>query len=522
MSIFPAPRLWPWRERRAGARSKVQGLRGRSGVLALVLGALVWGQPAVAQLLLAPDDRSLRADLQYLADAGVLQSPLTTWPIPRAQLQPLLEADVEDYPSAVRAAHERVVRRVADPARAEVTVRAAARPDPRTYFGDVPTHEQELEAATRFGGDRWGGRAQANAHFENGEDDFHLDGSYAGFRVGNWLLHAGAVDRWWGPGSEGSLILTDNARPVPSIGVDRVSAQPFEVPILRWLGPWSLSGFFGQLDSDRSDAPNAKLFGMRLAFRPYSGLEIGLSRTAQWGGDGRPEDFDSFWYMLTGQSNFGDAGDDEPTGGHANQFAGWDLRWASPIGEAPYAIYMQLIGIDEAGNYLSWPYQNMGLAGVEGWFSGAEGRRYRWHLEAADTATNFWRSTGPGRSDRSYSNAYIHSFYQDGYRYHDRVQGHSMDSGGRMFSLGLQAAADGNYWEGLLRYTQQNRGGVPEHRRAPAVAEEADYLAVDLVRGISWGAVFLEVSVGAEHSAPATSDRSLDLRGWTRLRWELF
>jgi len=85
--------------------------------------------------------------------------------------------------------------------------------------------------------------------------------------LGNWSLSAGYLDRWWGPGWEGSLILSDNARPVPSFGIDRIEAQPFTLPVLRWLGPWRFSTFMGQLEEDR-DYPEALLFGMRFESRP--------------------------------------------------------------------------------------------------------------------------------------------------------------------------------------------------------------------------------------------------------------
>jgi hypothetical protein len=32
-----------------------------------------------------------------------------------------------------------------------------------------------------------------------------------------------------------------------------------------------------------------------------------------------------------------------------NQMAGFDTRWNSPIGNAPYAIYAQYIGEDQSG-----------------------------------------------------------------------------------------------------------------------------------------------------------------------------
>ncbi|MBK6675042.1 MAG: hypothetical protein IPG49_16920 [Proteobacteria bacterium] len=42
--------------------------------------------------------------------------------------------------------------------------------------------------------------------------DIRFDGSEATARWGNWLFSANQMDRWWGPGRDGSLILSTNAR----------------------------------------------------------------------------------------------------------------------------------------------------------------------------------------------------------------------------------------------------------------------------------------------------------------------
>ena len=96
------------------------------------------------------------------------------------------------------------------------------------------------------------------------------------------------------------------------------------------------------MDDDRGDYDNPLLFGFRASARPLRGLEIGLERTAQLCGDGRSCTWDDFWNMWWGNDNAGENVDpkDEP----GNQLAGWDLRWASPIGDWPYAIYWQHTG----------------------------------------------------------------------------------------------------------------------------------------------------------------------------------
>ena len=68
-------------------------------------------------------------------------------------------------------------------------------------------------------------------------DEVRLDGSHATVQWGNWLLSANTLDRWWGPSHVSSLILSNNARPMPTVMVERATAQPFDTKWLSWLGP---------------------------------------------------------------------------------------------------------------------------------------------------------------------------------------------------------------------------------------------------------------------------------------------
>ena len=56
----------------------------------------------------------------------------------------------------------------------------------------------------------------------------------------------GAMDRWWGPGWDGSLILSNNARPMPSLTIERNYSDASRWPVLRLFGPWRASIAFGQ------------------------------------------------------------------------------------------------------------------------------------------------------------------------------------------------------------------------------------------------------------------------------------
>lgn len=403
-----------------------------------------------------PGDQRLRHDLTLLADHGLIDTPVTTWPLPMAGLA--APDDLSDLPAGVLNAWHRV-RSVTGTGWSGPELRLGASDEPLALrtFEDSPREQAELALAADYIGERVAGRLQLTAVSDPADgDELRADGSYAGVYLGNWMLSAGAIPRWWGPGRESSLILSTNARPVPQIALDRINPEPFETRWLSWLGPWSFHFFVGQLESDRY-VPDAKLLGARLAFKPTAKLEVGLTRTAQWGGDGRPEDLDSLWNLFIGNDNPGARHDtitkeEEP----GNQLAGMDIRWVSPLGDAPYALYTQVIGEDER-NYM--PIKHFAQAGVELWGESAGGS-YRLHLEFADTTLQFWKDNA------SPNVVYEHGLYRSGYRYQGRSLGHAMDNDGRSLSLGLLLARhSGSTWSLLIRRAELNRDGTD--RAAP-------------------------------------------------------
>jgi hypothetical protein len=96
----------------------------------------------------------------------------------------------------------------------------------------------------------------------------------------------GRESLWWGPGFNGSMLLSTNARPFDLVKAG--AAEPFTLPwIFESLGPIKLSYFLGQLEEHR-DFPHTKLTGLRLDLAPASFLELGISRVVQFNGEGRP------------------------------------------------------------------------------------------------------------------------------------------------------------------------------------------------------------------------------------------
>jgi len=448
---------------------------------------------AVAEPWVSPGDPRLRHDLQQLSDAGLLTGPSLSWPIGWSQVaRELGRLDMAALQPGQRAAAERLKARAAREMRSgdiglTAAVSGAIDPTPLRTFESTPREEGEASIAADWLGERFAWKLSGTV-VADPEDDRPVrpDGSYVAMSLGNWMLSAGYLDRWWGPGWQGSLILSNNARPVPALAIDRNESTPFDVPVLRWLGPWRFSTFMGQYESDR-DYPQALLFGMRAEIRPHPTLQIAASRTAQWCGDGRPCDLDTFWDLLAGNDN-----DQDLSKQPGNQLAGFDVRWSWPGGRVPLALYAQGIGEDEAD---SLPSKYLGLFGAEVWGDLAGGS-WRAHVEYADTACDFL-SAPP-----EFGCAYTNVIYTSGYRYRGRVQGHSMDADGESVGLGaLFIDAGGQRWEVLARNVKLNRAGAAVgHSLATSPAKVRD-LSLTHERSYSWGNITVSLGYSDVHGA---------------------
>lgn len=419
-------------------------------------------KPVNSEPWLSPGDVLIRNDLQLLADEGFLKVPLTTWPLSLGNIGFALEgADISQTNPIIFMAYQRISRRLNYESRVNHVgvssfVSGSSNPLKSRTFEDTPREEGEVGGAISWMGRRFAIKVQglrASSPLDN--DSFRPDGSYIGLAVGNWMLAAGYQDQWWGPGWDGSLILSTNARPAPQLSIKRNITTPFKARWLRWMGPWSLASFMKGLDDERV-IRDARLFGLRMTAMPLDGLEIGLSRTAQWCGANRPCSASVFKDLLLGHDNRGvniDVGD-EP----GNQLAGIDFRWASPIGDMPYATYLQWIGEDsrQGGPQIgSWLRQ----LGVEFWgeFPGMAWQ-YRSHIEWSDTIC---REGGIGLSKKKFGCAYNHALYMTGYRYQGRSIGHGIDSDSFSTSLGSTLIdSRGNTMNLLLRHMEINQDGL--------------------------------------------------------------
>jgi hypothetical protein len=418
----------------------------------------------MAEPLAAPGDMRLRHDLELLNDSGVINVPLTAWPVSLGDVHNAIgAADVDDVSEASRAAYDRVREHLAlefETGTVRYRFGLAASENPRVIrgFENTPREEGETSVGLSWIGNRFAVNLAATyASNPFDDEEFRPDGTYVGMALGNWMLTAGWQDLWWGPSRDGSLLLGTNARPTPGIMLQRIASAPFESRWLSWMGPWTLTTFMSLLDDERV-VNDAYLFGVRGSFRPPgTGLEIGISRTAQWCGDDRPCDAETFIDLLLGNDNRGVNVDPEDEPG--NQLGGFDVRWALPR-DIPAAFYMQWIGEDGRGGGQgvgSWLRQfGMEFRGTAGSLS------HRTHIEISDSMC---REGGFGFSDKKPDCAYEHSIYRTGYRYRGRNIGHPGDGDTLSYSIGstlVQSA--GPVWNASLRYMEINREGSPNSR----------------------------------------------------------
>jgi hypothetical protein len=142
---------------------------------------------------------------------------------------------------------------------------------------------------------------------------FRLLDAYLSAVFKNNQLSFGKQSLWWGPGSGGPMLFSDNAAPVTMLRYDRVS--PFKLPgFLGILGPMRLQFFIGQLSGQQfvnipvtngegthvvgtpgvSLARQPYIHGEKLSINPTPNLELSVSRTTIFGGPGFPVTLGSF------------------------------------------------------------------------------------------------------------------------------------------------------------------------------------------------------------------------------------
>lgn len=426
------------------------------GILSVLLTNVVRAEPWTRV-----DDRLLRSDIELLADVGVLRGPVSTWPLNWRQIRGALRSsNVEDLPPHARDAFLRIRRQAPGmTARSKnwgVEARVSATNEQALIRGFGAQARGDYDVQGRFIG-AWGGTT-LSVGFGVRDDDFsrlwHLDDSYLSQEVGNWILYAGTIQHWWGPGWTSALIQSTSARPFPKLGIKRNSPDPFESKWLSWLGPWSFDAYIGINDESGLRFEDHVIAGIRGEVQPFKGVTLGFKRALELCGDDRPCGFNTWFDALVAIGDRDNTGTlDEP----GNQMAGFDLRYGNTIGNVSYSLYTEIVGEDE-DNWLVGAYATLWGMRLSGpW--GDNGARWETIVEYSDTLAN--RSFfDPNRPNVIYQNF----IYNNGWRYRGRSVGASQDNDTRLITVtGHFTDTKNRFYRLTLHHADLNEDGRGAH-----------------------------------------------------------
>jgi hypothetical protein len=413
-------------------------------------------------------DRSLRSDVEILASAGLIDGVVTTWPIPKGQIiHGLLDnSRLKQQPLYVQEAAQHLLAYLHNHSDAREleplgSVRITNRADVIRDFGTMARNDVDVRGGGEWNGE-WadarllvGDQSQFNTH----QTRLSFDNSFLSARAGNWLFYGGWVDQWYGPGWISSLTLSDNARPLPKVGLMRDNPHAFETPWLSWLGPWQFNTFLGVLDGPRTDA-NTLLAGVRVTFEPLPNTEIGLARISELCGEHHP------CHPWSAELHFQNS-DQHPN--PVNDEATVDLKYSGRLFGLAVSPYVQLMN-EDTGPFTHSNTSYLIGTSVAGPF-GEDGGRWRVVAEYTDTiATLNWFSFGK----LDYGAAYNDGKYTDGWRYRGQSLGFSLDSDSRLFSL-MGLLTDHNGWTYRLTYYRANINTEQLARLVPVVYPDQSY-----------------------------------------------
>jgi len=410
---------WAGASRPRRMRARAWQIVALLGLSPLALAASVPWTPSV----------SARNAIEVLVDDGGLPLTVSQWPLPRDAVQRALDTLPAELPPALDVARAlvRAELRAQQSSRIGLTLRE--RKEALAGFGDDATPGSSLQLRSgELDGPHLamqiGGRLDPVADSGQDRATARLDDSAVAVDAFGWQAQAWAHRSWWGVGWQTALPLSNNAPALDGIGFQRAAVLPSESPWLSWIGPWNADFFLARTNGQAPGlGSNPLVTGMRITARPFSHVEIGLTRMVQFGGQGHAETLRSFARALSG-AHANAEGPDADFKDSGNGLAGYDIRLRCPDG-LRCAGYGQFIGEDDRKHL---PYRFMNLLGTEVWTADGVTRLY---LEASEVGC---RITLHGGTERNC--AYRNHAFPGGYTSGDRWLGASVGSDARLVTLG--------------------------------------------------------------------------------------
>jgi len=296
--------------------------------------------------------------------------------------------------------------------------------DKNPYFADVNNNGDEFSGGMnqRAGLVMTGSILGAASFYLNPE--FRADGDGAMGRVlqgyvkldlAGMSLTAGRDSFWWGPGQHGSLLLTNNGRPLDQVTL--TSQRPFTLPwVFRRIGLVKPAIFVARLEQDRF-YPRANLLGMRLDIKPVPSFRFGISRVIMFGGEGRRGlSFSDWMEVLIASDSAEHSG--SPTDGDQILSVDASYVYVNHLRALPFSgakLYAEIGAEDSAGRDRT-PKARAYLFGLL-----VDGPLW---LDSLDLRVEY--ATTEKDDKLPEQQWYRHHIYRSGYTYYGRVIGHHM------------------------------------------------------------------------------------------------
>ncbi|HKQ11223.1 MAG TPA: capsule assembly Wzi family protein [Rhizomicrobium sp.] len=382
--------------------------------------------PAMASPWAEVGDNQLRADIELLQAVGMVNTLTIQWPLPwQSLLRELSGANLAAQPASVQAAARRVLAQAragsAPGLSAWASLDATNTPSVVYGFDGMGRGEGQAQLVLEGTSGAFSGRVALGGitqNFGGKPNKIMLDGTYVSARLGGVRVYAGYLDHWWGPGQITALQLSNNARPMPQVGIERSSTQASSWPVLRWLGPWQFEFFLGKLDGPQIQS-NVYYDAAHLTINPLPGLEIGLAKTEQFCGQGHPCSPLRDYFINVDLANHPD---------NVNGEGSLEIKYGNKLGNLPFQVYLQLMNEDYS--WLSRSATSHLIGGSI--FLPATSNPVKLTLEYADSiATKTLFSFG----DNVYGFSYTNGQYPDGMHYRGRTLGFSLDTDSTLLSL---------------------------------------------------------------------------------------
>ncbi len=446
----------------------------------LLFNSIIFSFQALSEPWINTSDIYLKVNIQLLADTGKIITPVTTYPLMWSSIiRDLKKINLATLSENQLIAYRYIKHQFSLEKNNQTQIKAqiGLKNSPFTSFGDISNNKNSISVHSSIMLSNFAIKFASN-YYQNPTDgkEIRLDESYIAAFIGNWVFSFGRQNRWYGPTWDTSLSLTNNARPMTALAISRKSAEPFTVPFTEFDIPWTVTSFMGKMDDERI-VKNTLLWGFRLNFKPFKNLELGITRLAQWGGEGHSQNFSTFWNVLIGRTNCGidHLICNENTPNPANQQAGYDLRYSFNLFNIPMSFYGQKIAEDGSAkpfSYLTKAQPQLGFDAHLNIFS----KPSTVFIELADSLADC------GERDNIGDCYYEHSSYITGMRYNQRAIGSTYDNDAKTYVLGAYSQIDINtHLTSKLHYLQLNYDNSDKAPNNPLIGNTITSIAKNTI-----------------------------------------